>query len=206
MVRYRRNLIAGGTFLFTVTLVDRASQGLVDHVDALRAAMRQTRRSHPFVIDAVAVLPGPLAHCHDLAGRGRGLPEPMAPHKAAIYRRRHEIGGSSRTSPKRRTCAVAASILGTHHPGRQGFRATCRLYAFQSSKARLGRSGARMAVLLVSRLCATRLVAARLGRRFQSGSNKLRRASLVTPDFASAQSGLRAAYIYRRAFMYPFGR
>jgi hypothetical protein len=28
----------------------------------------------------------------------------------------------------------------------------------------------------------------------------------VTPDFASAQSGLRAAYIYRRAFMYPFGR
>jgi putative transposase len=60
MVRYRRNLIAGGTFFFTVTLVDRASQALVVHVDALRAAMRQTRRSYPFAIDAVVVLPDHL--------------------------------------------------------------------------------------------------------------------------------------------------
>jgi putative transposase len=60
MVRYRRNLIAGGTFFFTVTLVDRASQALVDHVDALRAAMRETRRARPFTIDAVAVLPDHL--------------------------------------------------------------------------------------------------------------------------------------------------
>jgi putative transposase len=57
MVRYRRNFVAGGTFSFTVTLVDRTSQALTDHITALRAAVRQTRHSHPFAIDAVVVLP-----------------------------------------------------------------------------------------------------------------------------------------------------
>jgi putative transposase len=60
MVRYRRNFIAGGTFFFTVTLVDRTSRAPVEHVEALRAAMRETRLSHPFTIDAVVVLPDHL--------------------------------------------------------------------------------------------------------------------------------------------------
>jgi putative transposase len=60
MVRYRRNFIAGGTFFFTVTLADRTSRTLVEHVAALRAAMTETRRSHPFAIDAVVVLPDHL--------------------------------------------------------------------------------------------------------------------------------------------------
>jgi putative transposase len=60
MVRYRRNLAAGGTFFFTVTLEDRASRALTDHVGALRAAVRHTRRAHPFAIDAIVVLPDHL--------------------------------------------------------------------------------------------------------------------------------------------------
>ena len=60
MVRYRRNLVPGGTFFFTVTLLDRHSRALVEHVEALRAAMRDIRRSHPFAIDAVVVLPDHL--------------------------------------------------------------------------------------------------------------------------------------------------
>src|SRR5215470_16816820 len=60
MVQYRRNFVAGGTFFFTVTLADRASQVLTDHITALRTAMRQTRNSHPFAIDAVVVLPDHL--------------------------------------------------------------------------------------------------------------------------------------------------
>jgi putative transposase len=60
MVHYRRNLIAGGTFFFTATLVDRASSTLTDHINALRAAVRLTRRQHPFAIDAAAVLPDHL--------------------------------------------------------------------------------------------------------------------------------------------------
>jgi putative transposase len=60
MVRYRRNLVAGGTYFFTATLADRASRALVVHVDALRAAFRETRRAHPFTIDAIVVLPDHL--------------------------------------------------------------------------------------------------------------------------------------------------
>jgi putative transposase len=57
MVRYRRNFVRGGTYFFTVTLADRKSNFIVEHVSALRAAVTNTRRKHPFMIEAVAVLP-----------------------------------------------------------------------------------------------------------------------------------------------------
>jgi putative transposase len=60
MVRYRRNFIPGGTYFFTVTLADRSSEALVDHIDALRGAFRTARRERPFAIDAVVVLPDHL--------------------------------------------------------------------------------------------------------------------------------------------------
>jgi len=60
MVRYRRNFLRGGTFFFTVTLADRRSSALVDHVAALRNAFRATRRERPFAIEAVVVLPDHL--------------------------------------------------------------------------------------------------------------------------------------------------
>ena len=60
MVRYRRNFIAGGTFFFTLTLVNRTSRVLVDHVDVLRSATRGVHNLHPFLIDAAVVLPDHL--------------------------------------------------------------------------------------------------------------------------------------------------
>jgi putative transposase len=60
MVGYRRNFVPGGTFFFTVTLADRRSKVLVDHVDLLRDALRVARRERPFVIDAVVILPDHL--------------------------------------------------------------------------------------------------------------------------------------------------
>jgi putative transposase len=57
MVRYRRNFVAGGTYFFTVTLADRTSSTLVDHIDSLRAAVASARKRQPFTIDAIAVLP-----------------------------------------------------------------------------------------------------------------------------------------------------
>ena len=47
MVRYRRNLVPGGMFFFTVTLADRRSRALVENIGALRAAFRRTRRERP---------------------------------------------------------------------------------------------------------------------------------------------------------------
>jgi putative transposase len=60
MVDYRRNFLAGGRFFFTVNLAERHLQLLTDHVDDQRNAFRETRRRHPFTIDAMVVLPDHL--------------------------------------------------------------------------------------------------------------------------------------------------
>jgi putative transposase len=60
MVRYRRNLVPGGTYFFTVTLKDRRSHILVEKIEQLRQAFRIVRRERPFVVDAVVVLPDHL--------------------------------------------------------------------------------------------------------------------------------------------------
>jgi putative transposase len=63
MPDYRRNRVPGGTFFFTVNLLDRRSNLLVAQIDALRDAVRQVRARAPFHIDAWVVLP---AHMHRL--------------------------------------------------------------------------------------------------------------------------------------------
>jgi putative transposase len=60
MVRYRRNLVPGGTFFFTVTLLDRRSRVLIERIAALRTAFRVARKERPFAIDAVVILPDHL--------------------------------------------------------------------------------------------------------------------------------------------------
>ena len=60
MVRYRRNVVPGGTFFFTVVLADRRSSTLVDEIASLRDAFRLTRRERLFAIDAIVVLPDHL--------------------------------------------------------------------------------------------------------------------------------------------------
>jgi putative transposase len=57
MVNYRRNFVPGGTYFFTVTLADRRSSVLVDHVDLLRNALRKARQERPFIIEAIVILP-----------------------------------------------------------------------------------------------------------------------------------------------------
>ena len=62
MPNYRRNRVPGGTYFFTVNLLDRRSDLLVTQIDALRAAVRHVRSKRPFHIDAWVVLPDHL-HC-----------------------------------------------------------------------------------------------------------------------------------------------
>jgi REP element-mobilizing transposase RayT len=63
MVQYRRNFVPGGTYFFTVTLADRTSSALLDHIGILRSAFRITRHERPFTIDAIVILPD---HLHTL--------------------------------------------------------------------------------------------------------------------------------------------
>ena len=52
----------GGTYFFTVNLLERKSDLLVEYIDCLREAVRMVRFNQPFHIDAWVVLPDHM-HC-----------------------------------------------------------------------------------------------------------------------------------------------
>ena len=47
-MRYRRALINGATYFFTIDLAEGATSLLVDRGDALREVARDVRKAHPF--------------------------------------------------------------------------------------------------------------------------------------------------------------
>jgi len=93
MTDYRDNRVPGGTFFFTVRLLDRDSTLLTDHFSAFGEAMRQARSRKPFHVDAWVVLPD-HAHAiwtlppgdHDCATRWRAVKIAFskALHKACL--------------------------------------------------------------------------------------------------------------------------
>ena len=63
MPDYRRAWQAGGTYFFTVNLLQRQGNDLLTrHVGLLRETVRAVRRRHPFVIHGWVILPDHL-HC-----------------------------------------------------------------------------------------------------------------------------------------------
>lgn len=62
MTDYRRNFVPGGSYFFTVAAADRSSRLLVDNMDLLRDALLLVKRSMPFGLIAMAVMPEHL-HC-----------------------------------------------------------------------------------------------------------------------------------------------
>jgi putative transposase len=60
MPNYRRAFVPGGSWFFTVNLLDRRQTLLVDQIETLRAAVAATRQGHLFTIDAFVVLPDHL--------------------------------------------------------------------------------------------------------------------------------------------------
>ncbi len=62
MVAYRRWYEKGGCYFFTVTLLDRRSKLLTDHVDELRNAFQKVKANHPFEINAIVIMPDHI-HC-----------------------------------------------------------------------------------------------------------------------------------------------
>ena len=62
MPHYIRAYVPGGSYFFTVALLERHRCLLTEHVDVLRAAFISVWRQRPFHIDAIVVLPDHL-HC-----------------------------------------------------------------------------------------------------------------------------------------------
>jgi putative transposase len=91
MARYNRNFTPGGTFYVTLSLADRQSSALVDHIAALRTAMHRAREKAHFGIKALVVLPN---HLHavvtlpqgddDFTGRWRLINSGFASAIAAV--------------------------------------------------------------------------------------------------------------------------
>lgn len=104
MPNYRRAWCPGGTWFFTVNLLERHNNDLlVRHIDHLRAAVAQVRHRHPFFLHAFVVLPD---HIHavlalpegdtDFALRWRRIKAifsksiPNQEHRSATRQRRGE--------------------------------------------------------------------------------------------------------------------
>jgi putative transposase len=63
MPNYRRAYYPGGTYFFTVNLLERRDNDLlIKHIDLLREVVKTVRKSHPFEIHAWVVLPEHM-HC-----------------------------------------------------------------------------------------------------------------------------------------------
>ena len=59
---YRRYRVPGGTYFFTINLLERRADLLVRHIEQLRETVKCTRADRPFHIDAWVVLPDHM-HC-----------------------------------------------------------------------------------------------------------------------------------------------
>jgi len=63
MPEYRRANVPGATYFFTVNCAQRKNNTLlIDHVEQLRESIRVVKQRHPFIIDAIVILPEHL-HC-----------------------------------------------------------------------------------------------------------------------------------------------
>jgi putative transposase len=89
-MQYRRAFVPGGTYFFTVNLLDRKKSLLIDYVEQLKQSIHIVKQRHPFHIDAMVVLP---EHLHAIW---------TLPDNDVDYPKRWRLikSGFSRTIPK----------------------------------------------------------------------------------------------------------
>ena len=190
MVRNRRNFVPGGTYFFTVTLADRRSSALVDHVSSLRMAFRVARSERPFQIDAIVVLPDHLHAMFTLPPSDADFSGRWRRNQGAFQQPNDFDGWPASSPPERRLCPVAKTFLGTHHPRRQRLCPSYRLHPFQPGEARFGVARARLALFVVPPIRSSRIAGRRLGGRLGCWRAGLRRTRRLT-RMSLRSSGLR---------------
>jgi putative transposase len=170
MPDYRRNRVPGGTFFFTVNLLDRNSDLLVAQIDILRDAVRRMRTRAPCRIDAWVVLPDHM-HCQStlacgpcrqamptLPGRWRAIKTvfvkylPPGESRSPIMTRRGERG-------------IWQRRYWEHTTRRSGLCGAHGLHAFQPGETRSRRARGGLAAFVVSSVRKRRAVSRRLARR-----------------------------------------
>ena len=102
MSRYRRPIIEGGVFFFTLALMDRSSELLVQHIERFREVYRAVQLRLPFETNAICILPD---HLHTIwtlppgdadfasrwrqikSGLSRELPAARSRSRSQVHRR-----------------------------------------------------------------------------------------------------------------------
>ena len=56
-MRYKRVIIPGATYFFTINLLNRKSTLLVDHIEKLRLSFHRVHKVHFFEIEGIVILP-----------------------------------------------------------------------------------------------------------------------------------------------------
>jgi len=102
MPNYRRHRVPGGTYFYTVNLLDRSSDLLTAHIDQLRAAFAEVRAGHPFEIDAIVVLPEHLHAVWTLPAGDADYPTRWRLIKSAFTRRLPRGLDAPRSTSRRR--------------------------------------------------------------------------------------------------------
>ena len=86
-MQYRRTDVKGGTYFFTVNLVNRKSTLLIDEFDQLRQAFNVVKKRHPFKLDALVILPDHLHTIWTLPDNDRDYAKRWMLIKAGFSRR-----------------------------------------------------------------------------------------------------------------------
>ncbi len=94
MVRYRRNVVAGATYFFTLTLRDRRATLLTDHIAELRVAFRAAKQQYPCEIIAIVVLPEHLHAVIEMPPNSSDYAKLWRTVKSLFTRRLRELGVS----------------------------------------------------------------------------------------------------------------
>jgi putative transposase len=74
LTNYRRIHVPGATWFFTLNLARRRSGLLIEHIDTLRSALGYVQRRHPFLVEAMVVLPDHLHAVWTLPPGDAGYP------------------------------------------------------------------------------------------------------------------------------------
>lgn len=102
MSNYLRTWQPGGTFFLTLALADRNSALLTQHIDLLRAALRQALRARPFSVEAMVVLPEHLHLLCTLPSDDADYATRVAHLKASFSRNLPDGGPPARRSRRER--------------------------------------------------------------------------------------------------------